>query len=268
MGYRRHRLLGVMVVSLGLGVTLTAHPAHLGAQTRPALPFEAGEKLTYDTRAGRFLSGHAELTVAGPAEVQGVQAMVLHFSFSTRVGPLGVSNESTSWIDPRRMATLRFVKKEQQLLRHQSEDVAINRLTGHWRDADGREGDSPSSSPLDELSFIYLVRTLELPADSTVQLVRHFDPERNPTTVRLLGRDSVSSPAGRVPTREIEMRVRDSRHYRGEGVIRFSISDDSCRRPLRIESTMPGAGTVMMTLVGVEPAIAGCGVGLAIAPRR
>lgn len=255
-----------------LAVALTAMTAGASAaveaQARRALPFAIGEKLTYETRAGHLFSGHAELAVEGPAEVQGIQAMVLRFSFSTRVGPLGVSNESTSWIDPKRMATLRFAKKEQQLLRHHSEDVEINRLTGHWRDADGREGDSPSASPLDELSFIYLVRTLELPADSTVRLDRHFDTERNPTMVRLTGRDSVSSPAGRVPTREIEMRVRDGRHYKGQGVIRFSISDDECRRPLRIESTMPGAGTVVMTLVAAEPFVAGCGVGLAIARTR
>lgn len=254
--------------SLALALAALGSAATLGAQTRHALPFAVGEKLTYETRAGRIFSGHAELWIEGPVEVQGVQAMVLRFSFATRVGPLGVSNQSTSWLDATRMATLRFAKKEQQLMRRQSEDVTIDRLTGHWRDADGREGDAPSPAPLDELSFIYFIRTLELPNDSAVQLVRHFDADRNPTTVRLIGRDSVSSPAGRVPTREIEMRVRDSRHYKGDGVIRFSISDDACRRPLRIESTMPGAGTVVMTLVAAEPSLAGCGVGLAIAPRR
>jgi hypothetical protein len=54
------------------------------------------------------------------------------------------------------------------------------------------------------------------------------------------------------------MRVRDTRNYKGEGVIRFSFSDDACRRPVRIESTIPGAGRVVMTLESAAPVIPGC----------
>ena len=44
------------------------------------------------------------------------------------------------------------------------------------------------------------------------------------------------------------MRVRDSRRYKGEGVIRINLSDDSIRIPVRIESAMPVIGTAVMTL--------------------
>ena len=57
------------------------------------------------------------------------------------------------------------------------------------------------------------------------------------------------------------MRVRDARNYKGEVVIRFSFSDDACRRPVRIESTIPEAGTVVMTLASAVPAIAACAPG-------
>ena len=59
-------------------------------------------------------------------------------------------------------------------------------------------------------------------------------------------------------TRDVEMRVRDTRNYKGEGVIRFSFSDDACRRPVRIASTIPEAGTVTMTLASASPAVAAC----------
>ena len=68
----------------------------------------------------------------------------------------------------------------------------------------------------------------------------------------------VTTPAGTFNTREIEMRVRDRRRYRGEGLIRIALSDDRCRRPVRIESAIPGAGTVVMTLIAAEPIIAAC----------
>ena len=77
-------------------------------------------------------------------------------------------------------------------------------------------------------------------------LDRHFDPDRSPTTLRSLGAGTVTTKSGVFTTREVEMRVRDARNYKGEGVIRFSLSDDACRRPLRIESNIPGAGRVVL----------------------
>ena len=38
------------------------------------------------------------------------------------------------------------------------------------------------------------------------------------------------------------MRVKDPRHYEGEGMIRLYLTDDACRLPVRIESTVPGIG--------------------------
>jgi hypothetical protein len=58
----------------------------------------------------------------------------------------------------------------------------------------------------------------------------------------------ISTPAGRFETIAVEMRVRDSRRYRGEGVIRINLSDDAMRIPVRIESAMPVLGTAVMTL--------------------
>ena len=50
----------------------------------------------------------------------------------------------------------------------------------------------------------------------------------------------------------VEMRVRDSRRYKGEGVIRINLSDDAVRIPIRIESAMPIIGTAVMTLDGLN----------------
>ena len=252
-GCRARGVTGTLALAVGALVTGT-----LGAQAPRPLPFAVGERLSYETKAGRF-SGRAETWIEGPVEVQGIDAMVLRFTFSTKVGPFGVSDATNSWWDPARRATLRYEKRERHLLARHTEDVTIDRVTGHWRGTDGREGDSPSEAPLDELSFIYVIRTLDETGEATLQLSRHFDADRNPTTIRFVGRDSVTTPAGTFATHVVEMRVRDARNYKGEGVIRFSISDDACRRPVRIESTIPGAGNVVMTLVAASPVVVGCG---------
>ena len=204
------------------------------------------------------MNGHAEMWIDGPLEMEGVSAIALHASFSANVGFLSVTDNTTSWIDPVRMASLRFLKEERHLLARHTEDVALSNTSRSWSAQDGRTGTSPSDDPLDELSFIYALREFALPPDSTVTLNRHFDPERNPTTLRLVGKGVVETPAGTFTTREIEMRVRDARRYRGEGLLRISLSDDPCRRPVRIESSIPGAGTVVMTLTSATPSIAAC----------
>jgi hypothetical protein len=180
--------------------------------------------------------------------VRGVSTYELHFDFSARVGPMSVTQRTVSWLDPERMAVMRFTKHERRILARRDEDVELFPSERRWRAKDGESGESPTDAPLDELSFIYFIRTLPLGSDSTFSFSRHFDPRRSPTTVRVLGHEEVATAVGSVGATVVEMRVRDPEHYRGEGTIRFSISDDPCRIPVRIESTIPDAGTVVLTL--------------------
>ena len=239
-------------------LSLALVPALLASERAELLPFASGERLTYAAHAGPGMNGRGEMWIEGPVEVRGVLAIALHSEITGGFGPIKVSNSTTSWLDPELMASLRFSKVERSPLSKHREEVEIDPATRNWRAADGRSGTGPSNQPLDELSFIYMLRTIQIPADSTLVLNRHFDADRNPTKVRLLGRGSVDTPAGTFATRDIEMRVRDARRYRGEGVIKISLSDDQCRRPVRIESTIPNAGRVVMTLTAAAPAIPSC----------
>jgi hypothetical protein len=64
----------------------------------------------------------------------------------------------------------------------------------------------------------------------------------------VVGREQLTVKAGTFETVLVEMRVRDPARYKGEGVIRIHFSDDDRRLPLRIESTLPVAGTALLTL--------------------
>jgi hypothetical protein len=253
----------VLLLMMAMGAPVNAQtalrsPLHSPAVLAKPLPFAIGERLIYEAHAGPGLNGEAQMWIEGPEEVRGTSTMVLRFTFAARVGFLRVADNTTSWLDPVRMATLRFAKEERHLLARRSEDVTIDPQARTWTTADGHEGTSTTDNPLDELSFIYAVRTLSIPEEGELVLDRHFDPERSPTTLKSLGRDTITTPAGVFATREVEMRVRDAHNYKGEGVIRFSLSDDQCRRPVRIQSRIPGAGTVVLTLRSAQPMITSC----------
>lgn len=213
------------------------------------LPFAVGDTLTFSARVSRVgRVGKAMMWVDGPSELRGTPAWVLHFNFSARVGPVSAEDRTESWIDARTMATLRFHKHERHPLSRHDERVELFPAERRWQAADGTSGESESDAPLDELSFMFFLRTIPLDADTTLVFERHFDPARNPTIVKVVGRETVTTGAGEFRTVKLEMRVRDPRRYRGEGVIGINLTDDARRLPVRIESTMPVIGTAVLTL--------------------
>lgn len=249
--------------SLAVFIALGAAP--LSAQLQPALaapvrpvfgaavvatrPFYVGERLEYAVRlSGVGLKGNGAMWTDGPETVRGTETYVLHFGFKARLGPVKVSDMTTSWLDPRRMASLRFVKRERHPFSSHDEDVALFPEQKRWSAADGAAGTALTDAPLDELSFIYFLRTIPLAADSVYRFDRHFDAQRNPTTVRVVRRESLTVGAGTFAAVLVEMRVRDPARYQGEGIIKIHFSDDARRLPLRIESTLPVAGTALLTL--------------------
>lgn len=226
-----------------------AGPAGAAAQTTADPPFAVGERLTYVVRVSRVGTvGRGSMVVEGPEDVRGVSTLILRFDFSTRVGPVRAVNHTESWLDPARMTSLRFHKHERHPFSSHEEQVELYPEQRRWEGADGQRGESPTDAPLDELSFLYFIRTLPLSTDTLQRLDRHFDAARNPTTLRVVGRETITTAAGEFRTIVVEMRVKDARRYRGEGVIRIHYSDDAYRLPVRIESAAPIVGKATLTL--------------------
>ena len=236
-------------LAVALGVSLL--PAQ---STAERVPFTVGEELVYRASSSRFGKlGTGVMSVAGPEEVRGRQTYVLGFDFRGRMGPAVLRDQTRSWLDPRTMASLRYRKTEKSPLGSRSQAVEMHLAERHWQAADGEEGGMPTSTPLDELSFLFFLRTISLEEGTTYSLDRHFDARRNPVNIRVLERTRVSVPAGEFDVVKVEMRVKDPGRYKGEGVIRMYITDDARRIPVRIESSMPFVGSVTLALQSASP---------------
>ncbi len=221
----------------------------VAAQETGAPPFAIGEHFTYGVKVAKMgATGHGEMWVAGPEVVRGTETYVLHFDSQAGLGPFRASDKTTSWIDPQRMAALRYSKVEHHLFGSHADEVEIYPTQRRWTAADGTSGESTTDSPLDELSFIYFIRTLPLADDSVYVVERHYDAQRNPTTIRVLAHEEIETKAGKFQTLKVEMKVKDPRHYKGEGTIVFNFTDDARRIPVRIESTVPVYGKTVLTL--------------------
>ena len=230
-----------------LTLTVAVGGAASRGSDRAPLPFAVGERFSYRVDASG-IGGRGTMSVDGPVDVRGTETYLLRFSVKAGMGPIKGKNLTESWLDPERMAALRFRASEHRPFSKHDEQVELYPEERRWESENGKSGDSPTDAPLDELSFIYFIRSLPLHADSTYTFNRYYDEQRNPTTVRVVSRDTVFTTAGAFHTVLVEMRVRDPSHYKGEGTLRFYLSDDQCRIPVRIESAMPNVGIVTFML--------------------
>ena len=238
------------------GAALVASPAR--AQT--CLPFAVGESLRYVVKIGFGLRvGNGEMTVAAGDTVRGEATLLLRFGVEAGAGPIHASQKSASWVTPLQLSTLRFTKRERSPLTNVDDSVEVYPREKRWTAANGAIGYAPSDLPLDELSFLFFVRTLPLGPDSSWNFSRHYDPARSPTLVRVLGHERVKTDAGTFETWKVELKVRDPAHFRGLGRMILNVTDDAQRVPVRIETDMREAGGTVLELVArVTPASTAC----------
>ena len=247
-----------LVVALLGGTLFFVTPALTGAQPAAPrehdptsrLPFPLGEVLEY--RVNVALGGNigrGQMRVEGPVTERGVPTWRLISEMQAKRAFVKATDRTTSWVDPVKFATLRFEKSERHPLSHSDEQVEMNLVTGTWRDDDGREQALGSPLPLDELSFLYFLRTIPLDQTGSYQYQRHFDEQRNPTLVTVGAEETVQTEAGTFVTRVVIMHVKDPKHYQGVGLIRLNIDVSPCHIPVRIVSRMPIVGTTTLTLV-------------------
>jgi hypothetical protein len=238
-----------MLLALILLGAATAEPPPV----RPDAPFGPGEELVFSVRSARFgRIGDAYMRVTGPDTVRGREAYVLSFDFSAKVLLFRVSDETRSWFDPLTSSSLRYTKRERSPLSDRDEHVEIFPDERQWVQ-DGDTSESPTATPLDELSFLYYVRTLPLQDLDVYRLNRHFDARRNPVTVAVVGRErrreAVGTPIeGDYQVVVVELRVPDGRQKNGTSLIRLFLTDDALRVPVRMETTMPFGGAMVLEL--------------------
>ena len=212
-------------------------------------PFAVGEELNYQVSIGAFgRVGEAVMRVDGPEVVRGRNTFLLSFDLRARITMFRIHDQTRSWIDPDRIATMRYSKDERHPLANKREEVEIFPEEMRWKSVDGAVGVTPGATPLDELSFLYHLRMLPLRDGDRHSCKLHFDSERNPVRTRVLERKRINVPAGRFDVVVVEMRVPDSRQANNQGVIRLFVSDDENRVPVRIESVMPRVGTTVLSL--------------------
>ena len=207
-------------------------------------PFTVGETLNFDAKLGYFPIGSATATV-GLAREQGADAFV--FAFTGAGGPPGIriQYDLTSWTRSARFASLRFHRKLVQGNSVEEQRYQIVPDSSRYRLEGGAQDWVAPRDALDELAFMYYLRTAPLESGRTYTISRYFRTGYNPIMVRVVGRESVTLyDNSSVPCFVLEVTSRGT-------TMRVRLTDDARRLPVQLELPMD-FGTVSLELSGVS----------------
>jgi hypothetical protein len=99
-----------------------------------------------------------------------------------------------------------------------------------YRRLDSNEtGTLPTDEPLDDISFLYFIRTLPLEVGKTYTFNRYFKEEGNPVTVKVLRRETITVPAGRFNTIVVQPIIKTKGLFSEGGRAEVYFTDDSRR---------------------------------------
>jgi Protein of unknown function (DUF3108) len=224
--------------------TLLAHVALL-AQLAAPYPFAVGETLEYEATLGYFPIGTASTSVSRMAQERGAEAFV--FAMVGQGGPpgLAVRYELTSWARSTRFASLRFHRKTVQGSRVEEQRYQIVPDSSRYRQ-EGMEQDwAAPQDALDELAFLYYLRTIPLEVGRSYSIPRYFKSGYNPIQVRVTGRQTLALYDGsNVPCLVLEVSARGS-------TASLRLTDDSRRLPVQLVLPLP-YGSVTLDLSAVR----------------
>ena len=208
-----------------------------------APPFGVGETLRYDAKLGYFAVGSASLSLSRTAQERGTAAYV--FTMAGQGGPPGwrVRYDLTSWVDSRRFNSLRFHRRLVQGGKVDDHEYLILPDSARYQQVGAEGAWVAPSDPLDELAFLYFLRTAPLQPGRSYSYSRYFKTGYNPIEVSVgEARETVALPDGKtVPALAVQVASRGM-------IMKAWLTDDARRLPVQLEVPLP-FGVVALQLV-------------------
>lgn len=210
--------------------------------------FPVGERLVYDAKFGFIPVGTAELEVMGVDTLRGEET--LHIQFRIRGGTFfyKIDNVMDSWVGLYDFQSRRFVQDQHEGSWERYRAINIFPDSGFFRQEDLPDTTFETvPEPLDDASFFYFVRTVDLLLGQRYEFDRYFRPDRNPVVLEIVARDTLDVPAGRFPTIVTQPTIKGGGILAEKAEANIWVSDDDRRIVVQIKSKF-SFGSVTMRL--------------------
>jgi hypothetical protein len=185
--------------------------------------------------------------------IRGRHTYPMVFRLQGRVLFARVDDRLQSWLDVGRLHALRFKQdqKEVNFERHRVTDFHIDRM--EWERHTGTTGPLATNQPLDDVSFLYFIRTIPLEVGRTYSFNRYWKEDGNPVTVRVLRRETIEVPAGRFNTLVLQPIISTDGLFGEGGEALVYLTDDNRRLLVKMTSRVPIIGNLQLQLETYRP---------------
>lgn len=200
--------------------------------------FADGERLTYDVSFGKVHVGSGEMRFVGRDSVRGHGLWTATFTISGGFSRFSVHDTTTSWFDSVSYNSFRFVQLLNEPGGHPRRDIQIFPDRRVYRKNAEPEAESVAD-PVDDVSLVYLMRTLALEPGQCYELHRYFKPDGNPIAVHVVRRERITVPAGTFNAIVLRPEITTSGIFSRKGRAELWLSDDSTRSVLQLKSQLP-----------------------------
>jgi hypothetical protein len=243
-------MMGVLAASpLIAGTQTTPAPAVAGRQDSP-LPFGVGEDLRYRMHAKWFLvsgRGTASFSVEAVDTVHQSATYRLVSRMKGGISMFKINDVQRSWLDVDQLFARRFEQKLDQTTFQR--DRTFDFLPAEMRFVQvGKpevNGNLASKEPLDDVSFLYHLRTLPLVVGDVYRESRYYKAEGNPVVVRVLRKERIKVPAGEFEAIVVQPRIKSDGLFGEDGDALVWVSNDKRRLPLRVRARIKIATLTM-----------------------
>jgi len=193
------------------------------------------------------------MRLAGRDTVRGHSTWKAMFIMDGGIPGAHVHDTTITWFDSVTFNSMRFVQRVHDPGYHADRDTHIFPEDKTFRTKDGEVHPSVAD-PLDDMSLVYLVRTLPLEPGQCYVLSRYFKPESNPVVVHVVRRDTVDVPAGRFPAIMLRPEIKTKGIFSKDGHAELWLADDSARTVLQLKTGLSfGSISLKLKHIGRNP---------------
>jgi len=218
------------------------------------VPFGPGEDMRYKVRLGVVPVGEGRMTVQGIDTVRGFPSYRLRVGMeaSAFLGTLKLNDTYESWLDTEMLVSRRFVRDVDQPGYQSRREFEIYPEEGRWERTDADKAGEGPLLALDEISFLYFIRTLPLEVGDTYEFNRYFKDDGNPVVVRVLRRERVEVPAGTFDAVVVQPVIQTDGLFSEGGEAEVFFTDDEDRHLIYLRSKLPLVGSLSLHLESVQ----------------
>lgn len=218
------------------------------------VPFGPGEQMVYRARWGIFGTiGSGALNVEAVDTVRGRPSYRLGFRINGGLAFFSIADTLRSWMDVRDLYAHRFDKRQNgSYERDRTYEFYPDRMFWERSDKPEENGDLASAEPLDDVSFLYFVRTLPLEVGKTYTFPRYYKESGNPVTIKVLRKEKVEVPAGKFNAIVVQPIIQTDGLFSEGGEAQVWFTDDPNRILVKLQAKM-SVGTLKMELESHTP---------------